>query len=354
MKVFSKWKYIQERGKENYIEHKSWVDFCDGEPVVDGWCRGCFHIPDEYCIDVTEQQKEGKRMWTMKDFITKPIAVRVGQKHVQEFLRMCEDEGLRWSNGNKPTEFVPDLFGDDLSITANSKNAKGKLLCSPAEYYRDDPHMELFDFDDFAGRPIKYRIVIESDGKNTTAVMEVNGEKVREAEARLHPADKFNWNTGAELAFGRLWNEKDKQPKVREVKRKAKVGEYVKITDAWLAYGYKNGDVLKVTDFDSDGCALAKGTNTIYEREYVVLEGYTPGLRVGDRVVYVGCSGAHGGYARLGNYERLIGKHGRVIGIEHTYVCVEFDEEIIGGHSCLNRGKDGHCWYCWPELLLHE
>lgn len=338
MKVFSKWKYIKERGKENYIEHKSWVD---------GWCRGCFHIPDEYCIDVTEQQKEGKKMWTMEDFKTQPIAVRVGQKHVREFLRMCEDEGLMWHRGDKPTEYVPGLFGDDLSITANSKNAKGKLLCSPAEYYRDDPHMELFDFEDFAGRPPKYRIVIESDGKTTTAVMEVNGEKVREAEARLHPADKFNWHTGAETAFGRLWSKKDKRPKVREVNRPAKAGEYIKITNAWMAHGYKNGDVLKVTEFDSDkNGVLAEGTNIIYSEEYAVLEGYTPKFHTGDRVVYAGGSGEYNG---------LIGKHGRVIGIcENGRVPVEFDESFTKGHSCLNRGKDGHCWYCWPEQLRHE
>jgi len=33
-------------------------------------------------------EREDKPMYTMKDFREKKIAVRVGQKHVKEFLRM--------------------------------------------------------------------------------------------------------------------------------------------------------------------------------------------------------------------------------------------------------------------------
>ena len=226
--------------------------------------------------------------WTMRDFTTKPIAVRVGQKHVREFLQMCEDEGLRWHNCNKPMEFVPSLFGDDLSITANSESAKGKLMCSPAKHYRCCMNMEVVDFEDFAGNHPKYRIVIESDGKDTKAVMEVNGEKVRESEAKLHPNDKFSWRTGAEIAFDRLW----------------------------VKY-----------DLLAGGC--------------------TSDFRVGDRVVCVK-------HELISNY--MVGRHGCVIGMlrEEGDVCVEFDESIIDGQDCAGRGKNGHCWYCRPETLIHE
>ena len=65
---------------------------------------------------------------------------------------------------------------------------------------------------------------------------------------------------------------------VREVKRLAKVGEYVKIVNAVSSYGnYKNGDILQIVD-DTYYCVIY-GHNpceALYDHEYVVLEGYKP------------------------------------------------------------------------------
>ena len=65
---------------------------------------------------------------------------------------------------------------------------------------------------------------------------------------------------------------------VKEVKRLAKVGEYVKIVNAVSSYGnYKNGDILQIVD-DAYGYARY-GHNpgeALYDHEYVVLEGYKP------------------------------------------------------------------------------
>ena len=65
---------------------------------------------------------------------------------------------------------------------------------------------------------------------------------------------------------------------VKEVKRLAKVGEYVKIVNAVSSYGnYKNGDILQIVD-DTYGYARY-GHNpgeALYDHEYVVLEGYKP------------------------------------------------------------------------------
>ena len=65
---------------------------------------------------------------------------------------------------------------------------------------------------------------------------------------------------------------------VKEVKRRAKTGEYVKIVNAVLSYGnYKNGDILQIVD-DTYGYARY-GHNpgeALYDHEYVVLEGYKP------------------------------------------------------------------------------
>lgn len=64
---------------------------------------------------------------------------------------------------------------------------------------------------------------------------------------------------------------------IKEVKRRAKKGEYVKIVNAVSSYGnYKNGDILKIVD---DTGHVRYGYNPVeflYDKEYVVLEGYKP------------------------------------------------------------------------------
>ena len=56
----------------------------------------------------------------------------------------------------------------------------------------------------------KYRIVIDCDGKDTTAFMYVNGEIVKSTGARLSPSDKFSLPIGTRVAFERLWEKKPK------------------------------------------------------------------------------------------------------------------------------------------------
>lgn len=64
---------------------------------------------------------------------------------------------------------------------------------------------------------------------------------------------------------------------VREVKRRAKKGEHVKIVDAIASYGnYKNGDILKIVDdVDYVRYGYCDG-QYLHDGEYVVLEGYKP------------------------------------------------------------------------------
>lgn len=63
-----------------------------------------------------------------------------------------------------------------------------------------------------------------------------------------------------------------------EVERKANVGERIKIVDAWMAGGYKTGDVLSVVGKNSPGVIASNGSRTMYisPREYVVLEPVAP------------------------------------------------------------------------------
>ena len=73
-----------------------------------------------------------------------------------------------------------------------------------------------------------------------------------------------------------------KKPKIVEVKRKAKVGEYVKIINSIVTYGnYKDGDILQIIKnfsmyIDDSVRYGTEHNNILFEEEYVVLENYSP------------------------------------------------------------------------------
>lgn len=130
-------------------------------------------------------------------------------------------------------------------------------------------------------------IVIYRNDNKVVALDKTNGEK---AEAKCNPADEFDFRTGAKLAFNRLMGE-DAKPDDGEVKRKAKIGEYVKVVNAKPAIpSYKNGDIFKVTYVTTSGCICknSDGDTGLWHEEYVVLENYKPEKKdeicVGDTV----------------------------------------------------------------------
>lgn len=296
--------------------------------------------------------------YTMKDFINENIAVRVGQKHAHEFLKMCEKHDLEWFSGDSATKFVPERYKDELTIAFNCSNDGCLGFCYAGYYARKG--WEVIEFSEIADNlPPRYQIIIECDSDVTTAKMTINGKETKVATAKRNPEDKFDWKTGASVAFERLWDktpakkdgefkigdrvvatsgvsgnenivgvsglivtiyegrclpygvcfDKDirghscnghakdghgfwmpsyalrhedsapKTEKVKEVKRTAKVGEYVKIVapTGFTNEKYKKGDILKVVGLTGFGNAkLSCGGEVAIEDEYVVLEGYEP------------------------------------------------------------------------------
>lgn len=120
-------------------------------------------------------------------------------------------------------------------------------------------------------------IVIYRNDNKVVALDKSTGEK---AEANYNPADEFDFRTGAKLAFNRLMGEDAKPDNgVREVKRKAKVGEYIKVVCAMpCLIPYKNGDIFKVNCVTTSGCICKKSEENVglWHSEYVVLENYKP------------------------------------------------------------------------------
>lgn len=161
-------------------------------------------------------------------------------------------------------------------------------------------------------------IVIYRNDNKVVALDKTTGEK---AEAKCNPADEFDFRTGAKLAFNRLMGEDVKPDNgVREVKRKAKVGEYVKVVNAKPIFGtYKNGDIFKVTYVTASGCICknSDGDTGLWHEEYVVLENYKPEekaqkeddseIHVGDmvEVTHSGhCYSTYDAWSGLGSYRQ--------------------------------------------------
>ena len=124
------------------------------------------------------------------------------------------------------------------------------------------------------------------------------------------------------MAFNRLIGEDVKSDNgVREVKRKAKVGEYIKNVDAMPSMlSYKNGDIFKVISTSMLGVVIekdGKAVTSAWHREYVVLENYKPEekaqedddseIRVGDmvEVTHRGkCYSTYYTWSGLGSYRQ--------------------------------------------------
>lgn len=161
-------------------------------------------------------------------------------------------------------------------------------------------------------------IVIYRNDNKVVALDKTAGKK---AEAKCNPADEFDFRTGAKLAFNRLMGEDVKSDNgVREVKRKAKVGEYVKIVYAMpCLIPYKNGDIFKVNCVTAFGCICKKSKENVglWHREYVVLENYKPeekAQKEDDSEIHVGdmvevthrghCYSTYDTWSGLGSYRQ--------------------------------------------------
>ena len=138
-------------------------------------------------------------------------------------------------------------------------------------------HFQIGSIFSAALEKVDTTIVIYRNDNKVVALDKSTGEK---AEANCNPADEFDFRNGAKLAFNRLMGEDVKPDNgVREVKRKAKVGEYIKIIDAkHLLISYENGEIFRVIGIGNVGCKVKNSVKSCYvwHEEYVVLENYKP------------------------------------------------------------------------------
>ncbi len=158
-------------------------------------------------------------------------------------------------------------------------------------------------------------IVIYRNDNKVIALDKSTGEK---AEAKCNPADEFDYRTGAKLAFNRLMGEDVKPDNgVREVKRKAKVGEYIKIVDAKpFLIPYENGEIFRVIGVKSATCEVENSVKRCltWHEEYVVLENYKPEKK--DEI----CVGDTVKVKDTGKQYKLYGTWSGLLGYEQNFV----------------------------------
>nr|DAJ43716.1 MAG TPA: protein of unknown function (DUF1876) [Caudoviricetes sp.] len=196
------------------------------------------------------------KKYSINEFFAGKVDIRCkNDKQKMAVLNECEKRGVVWNGDKEATYHIPECYIPECSVLEMDFYMNGKLTQSNGHAERN-----VVDFDqiDFCPCKTSYQILIDCDGTTTTATMTINDREIKTAIARRNPADKFDWRKGAELAFERLWNSQrkaEKMPEVREVKRYANLGEYIKIVDAESAYAenYHNGDILLVVEYYEGG-----------------------------------------------------------------------------------------------------
>ena len=159
-----------------------------------------------------------------------------------------------------------NAFADGHSLDGRCKNGHGQWMVGEDLELIGDNH----------------KIVITSDGKTTLARLCEGKKVVKSAEAKCSPDDEFDFTKGAKIAFERLMEEK---PKYKEVHRKAKVGEYVRLVaeegespGGYSEEAYDRCGIYQVEAVDVLAEIRSKQGILLrfFDDEYVVLEGYNP------------------------------------------------------------------------------
>ena len=183
-------------------------------------------------------------------------------------------------------DLIPDTKYGDVYFVYSMKEMCGKIV-TIKDFYSDNCNMYLKEIGYLWSpemlEPVKEdklifngnATILFKDGKKYVTKCDTSDTYDREKGLLtvLAKANGYNYEAIQEMLKNATIKGKDMQ--VREVRRRAKVGEYVKIINAKDTY-YRNGDILKIIDADfyvRYGRYLGQ---FLYDTEYVVLENYKP------------------------------------------------------------------------------
>lgn len=185
-------------------------------------------------------------------------------------------------------DLIPDTKYGDVYFAYSMKEMCGKIV-TIKDFYFDNCNMYLKEIGYLWSpemlEPVKEdklifngnATILFKDGKKYVTKCDTSDTYDREKGLLtvLAKANGYNYEAIQEMLKNATIKGKDMQ--VREVKRKAKAGEYVKIINANdTCNNYRNGDILKIIDADfyvRYGRYLGQ---FLFDTEYVVLENYKP------------------------------------------------------------------------------
>ena len=188
------------------------------------------------------------------------------------------------SNANGKIGTIENIFFKDCRVKYDHEIRNDHGMQS-SSWFVNFENMELIP------QPSIHIYPNKNNTSETIAVLKQGKEIIKTAKATCNPADEYDFNKGADIAINRLLRITDRPKEVREVKRKAEAGEYVKIVKDDISSGrcYQKGDIGKyiedgvctatggfVTTRGTHPCNKGPETSFLYEKEYIVLENYTP------------------------------------------------------------------------------
>ena len=183
---------------------------------------------------------------------------------------------------------IPDTKYGDVYFVYSMKEMCGKIV-TIKDFYCDNYNMYLKEIGYLWSpemlEPVKEdklifngnATILFKDGKKYVTKCDTSDTYDREKGLLtvLAKANGYNYEAIQEMLKNATIKGKDM--KVREVRRRAKVGEYVKIIDAISnCNDYRNGDILKIIIVDKYVRYGRYLGQFLFDTEYVVLENYKP------------------------------------------------------------------------------
>lgn len=159
------------------------------------------------------------------------------KKEADKVLKKLEEQGYLWNSGDRPTEWYPSDYrndNDDICFDVGEKskniswgkNGNGRYFRTSADYLGEN------------------KIIIYTSGKQVIAK---NIATKKEAIAKCHPDDEFDFSIGARLAFDRLMGVEEpikEEPKyyngkvvcVESATWETTKGKIYDVIDGWITF----------------------------------------------------------------------------------------------------------------------
>lgn len=164
---------------------------------------------------------------------------------VGDIIRGINNNGYGITNGDMKKAEVIRSYGHDMRI---------KIL----EHEDSSNVGETFTVDNSIGGFKKYishptELHITTDGYKTYGILKENGKVIKREEAKCHPKDTFDFQTGANIVMHRLFTKKEKQLYLIENgKNIGELGKPIEQKDSW-GNELHIGDIVEYYALSSDG-----------------------------------------------------------------------------------------------------